>query len=151
MSQNQLVDDLKPAISDILGSLCQSCDSVYPSDAELNCSASGRLAYFTAGLVYSAPDGGVTASTLVTRLHTWLLSEDAPSLLVDGTRVALRKECPTQLNAITRSDCTELFIPDNAVTNPPTPSPSLLVGLFAAGLTAGVVITALIAAVIIIW
>jgi hypothetical protein len=155
------------AISDILRTLCQSCDGIDPSDivdVELNCSGSdGRFMYLTAGLVYSTPDSGVTASTLINRLLTWLLSEDTPSILVQGTPVGLNKQCPTQLNAITRNSCLELLDSD-ALTDVSTtksdvsttksdvpvatPTTHLVVGFFA-GLLAGVVITALIVALII--
>lgn len=145
---------MKTAVSDILGSLCQSCDGVYPSDivdVELNCS--GRFVYLTAGLVYSTPGGEITASTLINMLLTWLLSEDTPSLLVGDTPVGLNKQCPTQLNAITRNGCIELFNSDAfaEITAETTKSSSHFVAGFFAGLAAGVMVTALIITLIIIW
>ena len=90
--------------------LCQPCavSPTHITDVELNCSASG-LVYVSAVLVYSSADGGVTASTLITMFHTWLLSEDQPSLVVSGVSASLSKQCAPQLNTITRNGCLQLF------------------------------------------
>ena len=74
---------LKSVLSVMFGELCETCD-VYPSnitDVALNCSASG-LVYLSAGLVYSSPDGRITANTLTTRLQIWLVLSQA--ILVNG-------------------------------------------------------------------
>ena len=66
-------------LSELFDGICEMCD-VYPSnivDVQLNCSVSG-LVYLSAGLVYSSPDGRITASRLTTRLQVWLLSQDNP-------------------------------------------------------------------------
>ena len=152
MFQNQQADGLRVVLSEVFSSLCQSCDDVYPSnivDVQLNCSASGRLGYLTAGLVYSSSDGRITASTLSSMLTVWLLSEDNPSILVDGTTVGLSKQCPTQLNAVTQSGCIQLLTSDSEA--PAAESTSLvghMAGLFAAGLANGVLITVFVIALI---
>ena len=147
MFQNQQADSLGAALSEVFRSLCQSCDDVYPSnivDVQLNCSASGRLGYLTAGLVYSSSDGRITASTLSSMLTVWLLSEGNPSILVDGTTVGLSKQCPTQLNAITQSGCIQLLTSDSESTS----LVGHMAGLFAAGLATGVLITVFVIALI---
>ena len=113
-------NDLRTAVVDLLRSVCGFCDGVDIVDVELNCSAAGTTAHLTAGLVYSSPDGSITASTLINRLLDWLLSEDTPSITVDGTPVALSKHCHTQLNDVTRNGCVGLFTPQ-----PPPVQPSL--------------------------
>ena len=88
--------------------LCATCD-VYPSDivdVQLNCSPLG-LVYLSAGLVYSSPDGRITANTLITGLQIWLLSQDSPSILLNGTSVSLSKQCAPQLNNATQSACVQ--------------------------------------------
>ena len=145
--------------------LCETCD-VYPSnivDIESNCSASG-LIYLTAGLVYSSPDGRITANTLITGLQIRLLSQDSTSFLVNDTSVLLSKQCAPQLNNATQSACVqqlkrvatqEIGTTDTTTFNSPATlinSPSYtisVVGGFLGGLSAGAVIaTFLITSVI---
>ena len=116
-------------------------------DVQLNCSASGSFAYLTAGLVYSASDGGVTASTLTNMLRIWLVSEDNPSLLVDGTPVALSKQCITQITDVARNGCIELFTSDAETKNSPNSTPHTVAGFFS-GLVAGILLTVLVVALI---
>ena len=109
--QNQRTDHLRVAVSEILASLCGDCTS--PNDivsAQLICSTSGKLGYLTAGLVYSSSDGRITASTIVNRLFAWLVSEDNPSILIDGTAVGLNQQCTTQLNPVTQNGCIQLLL-----------------------------------------
>ena len=130
--------------------MCGSCDDIDIVDVELNCSAAGTNAHLTAGLVYSSPDGSITASTLINRLLDWLLSEDTPSITVDGTPVALSKQCHTQLDNVTRNGCVGLTIPastpDSKTTT--TSSTPYMVGFFA-GVVAGMFLMAAIIALII--
>ena len=109
-------------------SVCGSCDGIDIVDVELNCSAAGTTA--TAGLVYSSPDGSITASTLINRLLDWLLSEDTPSITVAGTPVALSKQCPTQLNDVTRNGCVRLTSTPDSETAATSSTP-YMVGFFA--------------------
>ena len=157
LAQTQLVDDLRASISVILETLCQSCD-VYPSnivDVELNCS--GSSVYAASGLVYSAPNGGITTNILINMLLTWMLSEDTPSVLFQGSTVRLNKQCPTPLNAITRHDCMAIFtsealtIETTSITVIQAPRhPNFAVGFFT-GLSAGVLATTVIIVTLIIW
>ena len=138
---------MKIAISGLLGSLCQSCDNIHACsivDAELNCTL--ESAYLTAGIVYSTFDGRLTASTLITRLHAWLLSQDTPSILLGDTAMELNKQCPTQVDATTNS-CFGLdeTMAEHMVTNS---NPHFLVGFFS-GVATGVVVTALVIAIVI--
>ena len=140
---------MKSVLSEMFGVLCETCD-VYPSnvvDVELNCSASG-LVYLSAGLVYSSPDGRITASTLTNGLQIWLLSHANPSILVNGVSVSLNKQCAPQLNDATQSACTQLLVSQTTEAVDSTES-SLsftlitLIGGSLGGLAAGVVITTL--------
>ena len=91
----------------MFGGLCETCD-VYPSnivDVELNCSDSG-LVYLSADLVYSSPDGRITARILLNDLKTKLSSGDNPSILVKGTSVPLSKLCVLQFNGTSQRACT---------------------------------------------
>ena len=118
------------AISNVFMSLCPSCVDIDASNIEnvqLNC---GEFAYLTAGLIYSDPEGRVTASTLLDRLLTWMLSQDNPSLVVNGLRVALSQQCPTQLNPATSDACIN-SVYDNT---------SLIIAGFFGGLVVGIVI-----------
>ena len=142
--QSPPYNDLRTAVVDLLRSVCGSCDDIDIVDVELNCSAAGTTAYLTAGLVYSSPDGSITASTLINRLLDWLLSEDTPSITVDGTPVALSKHCHTQLNDVTRNGCVGLFTPATAST-----SSTLIVAGFFAGVVAGILMMAAIIAPVI--
>ena len=133
--------------------MCGSCDDIDIVDVELNCSAAGTTAHLTAGLVYSSPDGSLTASTLINRLLDWLLSEDTPSITVAGTPVALSKQCPSQLNDVTRNGCVGLnhsaipaSTPDSETAA--TSSTPYMVGFFA-GVVAGMLLMATIIALII--
>ena len=151
LAQIQPVEDLRASVSALLETLCQSCDDVYPSnivDVELNCSGSNM--YVRAGLVYSAPDGGITVNTLINMLLTWMLSEDAPSILFQGSAVRLNKQCPTPLNAITRHGCIAIFtsealsIETTSITVMQVSGlPNFVVGFFT-GLSAGVLVTTVI-------
>ena len=158
LAQIQPVEDLRASVSALLETLCQSCDGVYPSnivDVELNCS--GSSIYVKAGLVYSAPDGGITANTLINILLTWMLSEDTPSILFQGSAVRLNKQCPTPLNAITRHGCMEIFtsevltIETTSITvTQASGLPNFVVGFFT-GLSAGVLVIAVIIVALTIW
>ena len=137
------------AIIDILGLLCPSCDCISSSniaDMQLHCGASANTVYLTAALVYSSPDGSITASTLINMFQMWLLSEDSPSIVTDGTAVALSQQCPTQLNDATRITCIEVFISETAASD--DASAATIMGGFLAGVVAGILGTLLIIAVI---
>ena len=109
--QNQRTDNLIIAVSELLTSLWLSCDDCNDIvSVQLICSTSGKLGYLTAGLVYSSSDGRITASTIVNRLFAWLVSEDNPSILIDGTAVGLNQQCTTQLNPVTQSGCIQLLL-----------------------------------------
>ena len=127
-------------------------------DVRVNCSASG-LVYLSAALVYSSPDGRITATTLTNGLQLWLLSQENPSILVNGVTVLLNKQCIPQLNNATQRSCIQHLTPavtqetETAVVKTPSYTISV-VGGFLEGLASGVVITILfvIAALIIaIW
>ena len=137
------------ALSEVFNMLCQPCavSPTHITDVELNCSASG-LVYVSAVLVYSSADGGVTASTLITMLLTWLLSEDQPSLVVSGVSASLSKQCAPQLNTITRNGCLQLFTAtpstqstESMQSTAPNSNISGVLGSFFAGLAGGVLIT----------
>ena len=131
----------------MFGRLCETCD-VYPSnivDVELNCSALG-LVYLSAGLVYSSPDGRITANTLITRLQIRLLSQDSPIIHVNGTSVSLSKQCAPQLNNATQRACMQQL---NTAGNTDT-NFSSVVGSFLGGLAFGAVIATFLI-IIIIW
>ena len=153
---------MRAAVSELLTSLWLSCDDcASPNNivsVQLICSTSGKLEYLTAGLVYSSSDGRITASTIVNRLFAWLVSEDNPSILIDGTPVGLNQQCTTQLNQVTQSGCIQLFTsPETSeVTVVPTETTCIhsgsespvqassathVAGFFAAGLATGVLIT----------
>ena len=129
-------------------------------DVQLNCSALEPV-YLSAGLVYSSPDGRITASTLVNRLQIWLLSQNNPSILVNGVSASLSKQCVPQLNSATQSTCTrqltvaitqETETTDSTINSDPTESSYAIsvVGGFLEGLAAGLVITFLLI-ILIIW
>ena len=142
--QIQLVDYLRASI------LCRSCGGVYSSNIvsmELNCS--GSSVYVRAGLVYSAPDGGITVSTLINTFFAWMLSVETPSILFQD------KQCPFLLNAITRKDCMEftletlINVTEETRSMTEKSSPTFVAGFFA-GLTTGVLLSALIITLIIL-
>ena len=155
---------MRASVSTLLQTLCQSCDGdgIYPSnivDVELNCS--GSSVYVRAGLVYSASDGGITANTLINILLTWMLSEDAPSVLFQGSTMRLNKQCPTPLNAITRHGCMEIFTSKSLISvtvettsitaiTQASKLPNFVVGFFT-GLSAGVLATTVIIVTLAIW
>ena len=146
-SKHALDENLKSGLSEVFGGLCETCD-VYPSnivDVELNCSASG-LVYLSAGLVYSSPDGRITASTLTTRFQTRLLSQDSTSILVNGTSVFLSKQCVAQLNNAKQRTCTQQFA--SVVTQE---TETAIIGGFFGGLAVGLVITVLFITIIILF
>ena len=155
LAQIQPVEDLRASVSALLQTLCQSCDGSNIVDVELNCSGSSM--YVGADLVYSAPDGGITANTLINMLLTWMLSEDAPSIQFQGSAVRLNKQCPTQLNAITRHGCIAFFtsealsIETTSITVMQVSGiPNFVVGFFT-GLSAGVLVIAVIIVALTMW
>jgi hypothetical protein len=152
------------AISNVLGILCQSCDGIDPSDIvdmELNCSGPGG--YLTAGLVYSTPDGGVTASTLISMLLTLLFPRETTPTLIEGTPARLDEKCLTELNA-TRNCSDKADSPPSHGNTETTfnlsglievhtsmpDDPIIVVGVLI-GFLAGAMVTALIIALMIIW
>ena len=128
---------MRIAVSELLTSLGLSCDDIV--SVQLICSTSGKLGYLTAGLVYSSFDGRITASTIVNRLFAWLVSEDNPSILIDGTPVGLNQQCTTQLNPVTQSGCIQLFTSNSKASS--SRQAAHVAGFFVAGLATGVLIT----------
>ena len=127
-------------------SICPSCDNLSLdniADPVLNCSTNQKRAYFTASVVYSSPDGQSTASTLTSALITWLLTQENPTLMVDGTAFALNNQCPTVYNKITEQACVNLL--DSSLSLDSTVL--IIIGFFA-GLVAGVIIMILALALI---
>ena len=140
--QNQHVD-LREAILAIFRTTCPLCDGLDLDiivDTHLNCSDFREFAYFTAALVYTSPDGQLTASTLINQLQRWLSSEDTPALLIYGTRFVLDQQCPVQHDAITEEACVNIF---NGIQIA-EPLPLLLPILVVVGLLAGMVLTLII-------
>ena len=130
----------------MFGGFCETCD-VYPSnivDIRLNCSASG-LVYLSADLVYSSPDGRITANTLTNELLIWLLSQDSPSIPVNGVSVSLNKQCAPQLNNATQSACIQRLVSQATEAADSRQSYTIItvIGGSLGGLAAGVVITTL--------
>ena len=102
----------------MFGEPCVTCD-VYPSnivDVQLNCTAIELMVYLTAGLVYSSPDGRITATTLINELQTILFSQDDISLLVNNTLVPLNQQCVPQLSEATQRACILQFTPETENT-----------------------------------
>ena len=99
-------------------------------NVQLNCT---ELAYLRADLIYSDSEGRITASTLLDMFLTWMLSQDNPSIKVNGLRIALSKQCPTQLNVLTSDDCIK--------TADAVGSTVLIAAGFFGGLIAGIVVT----------
>ena len=134
------------AILTILVSLCPSCDNLSLdniADPLLNCSTNQNSAYFTAAVVYSSRDGQSTASTLTSALLTWLLTQENPLLMVDGTAFALNYQCPTVYDRITEQACVDLL--DSSLSLDSTVL--IIIGFFA-GLVSGVIIMILALALI---
>ena len=151
ISQHELDENLIIGLSEMFSGLCETCD-VYPSnivDVHLNCSALG-LVYVSAGLVYSSPDGRITANTLLNGLQLRFLSQNNPSIRVNGTSVSLNKQCAPQLNNATQSACMQQLTSAVTQETESMVSTSAVIGSFAGGLAAGVVIT-MILITIIIW
>ena len=130
----------------ILISLCPSCDNLSLdniADPLLNCSTNHNSVYFTASVIYSSPDGQSTASTLTSALLTWLLTQENPTLMVDGTAFALNNQCPTLYDKITEQACVNL--PDLSLSLDSTVL--ITIGFFA-GLVVGVIIMILALALV---
>ena len=72
-------------------------------------------------------------------LSTWMLSQENPSLIVNGQRVSLSKKCPIQMNAATRDACIN-SIPRTDVTSidRSVDSTSPTIGSFFGGVVAGI-------------
>ena len=87
--------------------------------------------YLTADLVYSDPAGTITASTLLDMFSAWMLSQDNPSVLVNGRNLSLITKCPVEMNAITKDVCAA-FISDGSAD-----SITQITGVFFGGLVAG--------------
>ena len=110
---------------------------------ELNCS--GSSVYVRVGLVYSAPDGGITVSTLINTFFAWMLSVDTPSILFQD------EQCPY---AVTRKGCMEftletlINVTEETRSMKEKSSPIFVAGFFA-GLTTGVLLSSLIITLII--
>lgn len=98
---------MKIAALTLLETLCHQCDDMHIEDTYLNCG--NYAAYFRAALIYSSPDGRITASTLTDRILIWLLSADTPALTINNTRLALNVQCPTQHNPVTEEACLNLL------------------------------------------
>ena len=148
---------LMGAILTTLVSLYPSCDNLGLDnivDPLLNCSTYLNSAYFTAAVVYSSHDGQSTASTLTSALLTWLLTQENPTLMVNGTVFELNQQCPTVFTRITEQACVDRL--DSVPTINSTESPSvatrdyespsstgstfLITIVFFAGLVAGVIL-----------
>ncbi len=139
------------AVRNLLTELCLECD-VYLLEININCSTSGSSAYFTAALVYSNPDGTVTASTLINMLLAWLLVEENPEITINNnTTLSLSQQCPTQLNAVTSESCTRLLnhVPSPLMVNKGIDVP-LTTGVFFTGIVAGIIISTFLI-ICIIW
>ena len=121
-----------------------------PATLLMNCSASG-LVYLSAGLVYSSPDGRITASTLIHRIQTNLFSQDNPSILVNGTPVPLSKQCIPQLNERTQRACVPLLISAFTQGKETTECSGVVIGSFFGGFAAGVLIISLLITIIIMF
>ena len=138
------------AVVSTLRALCHSCDHLYTSNIVntlINCSTSGEFAYLKAGLVYSSPDGQITATTLISMFFDWLLYEDNPTLMVAGTRVALSQQCLTKRNTDTERACVNIF---NSAPAPLGSATTLVPISFFPGFIAGILFT-LVAIFLVVW
>ena len=154
------------ALTDIMNKLCEECNISLQNfnNSNLSYSASGHT-LFSTDIIYSNPKGTITSTTLIHCLQTWILSQSSPNLTIAGKALLIDKQCPTTVNAATKSACTSKkmasIIPptrDNAATmsvciskkKACTISP-ITYGGFAIGLLTGTVGTSAVAIIITLW
>ena len=56
-------------------------------------------------MIYSDPNGTITATTVVDILQEWILTTDGASIIIDGNALELSKSCPTRTNRQINSTC----------------------------------------------
>ncbi len=60
---------------------------------------------FKGRVIYSDPDGNVTATTVVDILQEWILSSDSAAITINGNILELSKSCPTRTNSPINNTC----------------------------------------------
>ncbi len=56
-------------------------------------------------VIYSDPDGNVTATTVVDMLQEWILTSDSAAITIDGNILELSKSCLTRTNSLINNTC----------------------------------------------
>ena len=101
MEQDMITDAVSTEIIGTIDSLCKQCgitsdhfiNSTFEAIDDTMHSVTGI--YYTSYVVYSSPEGDVTASTLVTLLQQWLLEveENEMQVTVDNAHLVIFKLC----------------------------------------------------------
>ena len=101
MSQGMIIDAISTELIQILDSLCKQCgitnDHFINSTSEVIDDIMHTVIgiYYTSYIVYSSPEGNVTASTLVTLLQQWLLEAEKNEMevTVDNAHLVIFEFC----------------------------------------------------------